>query len=141
MSDITGAERKIQIEGTRFGSAVSESLIQTLGGSINWLIDQVDPGLADLNAHITTIAGNHFLIVHTYGSTSTNGQTYTLGSGDVLFVIPNQTAVTAGFSLSGGTFDANGYAFAMSVGPGTVTANLSGGSYGYLFLKSTAVST
>lgn len=39
MSNIPSALKKIQIEGARYGSAASESLIQTLGAVINKMID------------------------------------------------------------------------------------------------------
>lgn len=42
MANITSAKKYIQNEGARFRSAVSEGLIQALGGSINYLIDTTD---------------------------------------------------------------------------------------------------
>lgn len=39
MSDIPYSSAKIQIEGARFRSSVSEALIQSIGGTINYLLD------------------------------------------------------------------------------------------------------
>jgi hypothetical protein len=39
VSDIPGSTQKIQIEGTRFRSAVSEDVAQKMGGAINYLLD------------------------------------------------------------------------------------------------------
>lgn len=41
MSDIPSANQKIQIEPTQYRAPVSESLAQTMGGSINYALDQV----------------------------------------------------------------------------------------------------
>ncbi len=40
MSNIPSVSQKVQIEATQTRQAVSEALMQTMGGSINWLIDQ-----------------------------------------------------------------------------------------------------
>lgn len=41
MSDIPSANQKIQIEATQYRGPVSESLLQTVGGSVNYALDQV----------------------------------------------------------------------------------------------------
>ena len=41
MSDIPSANQKIQIEPTQYRSPTSESLFQTIGGSVNYALDQV----------------------------------------------------------------------------------------------------
>jgi hypothetical protein len=41
MADIASSESKLQVEETDFNSAVSESLMQKLGGNINKLIDNL----------------------------------------------------------------------------------------------------
>lgn len=45
MSDIPSSITKVQIEATRFRSAVSEFLLQQMGATINGLIDEVEPTL------------------------------------------------------------------------------------------------
>ena len=42
MSNIPSSEQKIQIEGAQLRAPVSESLVQTIGGSLNYLIDKAD---------------------------------------------------------------------------------------------------
>lgn len=52
MSDLPSVKQKVQTESTRYRSAVSEFLVQTIGKSVNWLIDRVDAldaGLAGQN--------------------------------------------------------------------------------------------
>lgn len=52
MSDLPSYRSKIQTEATRFRSAVSESLVQDIGSSINYLIDQRD----SLQTQVSTLA-------------------------------------------------------------------------------------
>ncbi len=54
MSNIPSANQKIQIEATDYRSPVSESLLQTMGGSINYSLDQV----ASNSSSISTVSGN-----------------------------------------------------------------------------------
>jgi len=50
MSDLPSVEAKIQVEATRFRSAVSEFLAQGIGSSINFLIDENTAQAARLTA-------------------------------------------------------------------------------------------
>ena len=43
MADVPSSSARIQIEATRFGSSVSESLVQSMGGAINFLLNAVLP--------------------------------------------------------------------------------------------------
>lgn len=54
MSNIVSVKQKIQVEGTVLRSPVSESLEQTIGGSINYLIDTTD----NHETRITTAEAN-----------------------------------------------------------------------------------
>lgn len=52
MTDIPSNEQYIQLEGAQFRSPTGENLFQTIGGSVNWLLDQV----ISLNSSITSVA-------------------------------------------------------------------------------------
>lgn len=49
MSDLPSVKQKVQTESTRYRSAVSEFLVQTIGKSVNWLIDKADSLDADIS--------------------------------------------------------------------------------------------
>lgn len=49
MSDIPSAKQYIQIEGSQLRAPVSESLAQTIGSSVNYLIDTTDAHETRLN--------------------------------------------------------------------------------------------
>lgn len=58
MSNIPSSPSYIQIEGTRFRSAVSEGVAQTIGGSINFLLDQNTSNtaaIATLNSEVAAL--------------------------------------------------------------------------------------
>lgn len=44
-TEITPNPNKIYVEGSQFRNAVSEELIQRMGGSVNWLIDNLDSNI------------------------------------------------------------------------------------------------
>mgnify|MGYP003333350366 CR=1 FL=1 len=84
MSDLPSSRAKIQTEATRFRAAVSESLAQDIGSSINYLIDERDSLQAEVNAilaagdtYVVTGNGsnqwpgsqNVFSITHTFAAT------------------------------------------------------------------------
>lgn len=58
MTDITSAKNKIQSEEVGYRAAVSEAMLNKIGGNINWMIDAgaVQDGLISTN--ITNIANN-----------------------------------------------------------------------------------
>ncbi len=74
MSNLPSVEKKISVEATRFRSAVSEFFSQTLGKSINWLIDQVNAITTVLNAAVAS----EVIAVDTTGTsyTATAGYTF-----------------------------------------------------------------
>lgn len=43
MADLSGTTQKVQIEQTQFRGPVSESLMQTMGGAINFLLETITP--------------------------------------------------------------------------------------------------
>lgn len=43
MSDTLDSSSKVQVEGQRFRSPVSESMLQSMGGAINFILDKLDP--------------------------------------------------------------------------------------------------
>jgi hypothetical protein len=53
MSDIPSANQKIQIEPTQYRAPVSESLAQTMGGSINYALDQVAANASAISTETT----------------------------------------------------------------------------------------
>jgi len=53
MSDIISANQKIQVEATQYRGPVSESLLQTVGGSINYSLDQVAVNAAAISTETT----------------------------------------------------------------------------------------
>jgi hypothetical protein len=50
MADIPSSRQKITVEQTSYRAAVSESLMQDIGGSINWIIDNSAFQLGDIIA-------------------------------------------------------------------------------------------
>ncbi len=55
MSDLAGSSTPIQSEATRFRSSVSENLLQTMGGAINYLLASILP-LGSVTASMLTEA-------------------------------------------------------------------------------------
>jgi hypothetical protein len=53
MSDISNSKTPVQSEATRFRSAVSEALLQLIGGNINYLLDSVLPVGSYANSALT----------------------------------------------------------------------------------------
>ena len=54
MSNIPSANQKIQVEPTQYRAPVSESVLQTIGGSVNYSLDQV----AAYAASISSVSGS-----------------------------------------------------------------------------------
>lgn len=60
MSDIPSVNSKIQLESTQFRAPTSESLMQTMGGSINYALDTTATQagqISTINGQISTING------------------------------------------------------------------------------------
>jgi hypothetical protein len=78
MSDIPSSSNRIQIEATQSRAPVSEALMQTIGGTINSLID----GLNAANASISSVSASAATItaINTY-ATYGNGTVYTTPAG------------------------------------------------------------
>lgn len=59
MTQIASAKKYIQIEETQFKAAVSESLAQKLGGTMNWILDHIiiPPGTVADFGHATPPSG------------------------------------------------------------------------------------
>lgn len=53
MSDLPDASAKIQTEGAQFRAPVSESLIQAVGGAINFILDKVNPVATVIMSELT----------------------------------------------------------------------------------------
>jgi|GEM_PF-5296830 len=77
MSNLPSVKQKIQVEGTRFRSAVSESLEQTIGKSINYLIDSTD----DLETRVTDLEA---VLPNIQVSASSNGYSLTGSTAEAL---------------------------------------------------------
>lgn len=58
MSDLPSVKQKVQTESTRYLSSVSEFLVQTIGKSVNWLIDHVDTLETDVSGLFLGLAFN-----------------------------------------------------------------------------------
>lgn len=92
---IPSARKDIYIEGAQFRSAVSEELIQRVGGSINWLNENLKP----LNYAYSLSSGN-------YSSTSTSESAITnltvtittLGNPVLLRLVPASSFTAPGVS-------------------------------------------
>lgn len=82
MSDIPSSAIKIQTEATRFSSAVSESLLQQTGGSINYLIDHMATAETDIN----NLESRTRLKL-----TATISSSQTLASGSTFYTAPANT--------------------------------------------------
>ena len=54
MSDLSNTSSRIQTEATRFRSSVSESMIQGMGGAINYLLDSILPVGSVVSSMLTT---------------------------------------------------------------------------------------
>jgi len=50
MSNIPSANQKIQVEPTQYRAPVSESLLQTIGGSVNYSLDEVAANAASISS-------------------------------------------------------------------------------------------
>jgi hypothetical protein len=89
MSNITSAKNYIQLQSAQQRSAVSEFLMQTMGGSINWLFDAA-----------TAVQGQTCLQFGSIGTqsfgTSSSPFTHTCAAGEVFVAIANNM-----FSISG----------------------------------------
>lgn len=83
MSDLPSVKQKVQTESTRYLSSVSEFLVQTVGKSINWLIDHADATDATLAALFTGEAFNN------HGAIDSSAPTwsYTAPSGKYLTAV------------------------------------------------------
>lgn len=80
--NIPSVEARIQIEGTRLRSPTSESLFQTIGGSVNYALDQVDAlNASDVtqNAAITALQNGQLTVAS--GSYSAPGGTFNFTTG------------------------------------------------------------
>lgn len=93
MSDITSSKAKIQVEACRQRAATSEFLAQTIGGSINWALDNIDSNAAAISAINSTLSGKNGVSISV--TSYTQGQTLTTAS--------NQYAIGIDMSASSGT--------------------------------------
>jgi len=123
MSDIPSANQKIQIEPTQYRSPTSESLFQTIGGSVNYALDGVATNAADIvtiNSDIAALDSRMDAIKYPQLSTlaiSDVGGTLSSGNDTSLFAIP------AGESWYTVLLDPNAYS---ATRPGFLMVYLSG---------------
>lgn len=103
MTDIISAFTKIQVEGARYGSAGSESLIQAVGGSINGIID-----------HYNNLAANNAFAKLTFGSFAASAGSdwnASTGSGEMILAFASAGLNTASFSAGSGYASSDGKFF------------------------------
>lgn len=136
MTDIVSSETKAQIEGARMRSAVSEFLIQRIGGSLNWLID-----------NMLSVLAKSFLQAGTVAQVATTSTfTYTVPAGGLFvgFVLQN---ANFGITILGGvnmlicpTTAGNQASYVIVGGGGAViTISNTGGTLTYFTMNSVAV--
>lgn len=142
MSDLPSVKQKVQTESTRYRSAVSEFLVQTLGKSVNWLIDRVDAldaGLAGQNVSYVAAIAQYNSAGGTLTYTCPSGKSafvtlncYLGGNGGFTVVIATPQIGSSTFASaavpSGGTMLSIGVwiAAGQGVSIGAATANVSG---------------
>lgn len=81
MANLTSVKKKITVESSRFLSAVSEFLIQTMGKSINYLIDKTDSIESAVEGQTLT----NVVAVSQNGLVSALGITYTVPASTTFF--------------------------------------------------------
>lgn len=136
MSDIPSAANKIQIESTQQRAAVSEFTMQTIGGSVNYSLDQ-----------IAAILTKSFLQVGTVAQLNLSGSTpftYTVPTGGlfVAIVLINTNfshSFGAGLQTETGVDSTNTYFLYIAGGGSAVSVTNNGGQVTYFTLNSTAV--
>lgn len=106
MSDLPSVKKKIQVESTRFRSAVSEFLIQTIGKSINFLIDKYDSiflsnnvrSIDIVNVSVTstyisyTVPDGKIFVGVAYTDNNASGSSFRLNSSQVLGTFEQHTS-------------------------------------------------
>jgi len=115
MTNIVSSRSKIQSESAQYRSAVSESLLQTIGASINYLIDERDTLRTDTDANtagvaavfstssvsvstggtLTTAADEIIILTHSSGGTGTATFKYTTAFGSVVTPTADPNVYTA----------------------------------------------
>lgn len=93
MSDIPSSIQKIQIEGTRYGSAVSEALMQYMGAAINKVMDFITSPVS----HNVTGSGSDSTARTGYG---TNPDTLAVSSGAGVYTLVNAIPRSSTDSIS-----------------------------------------
>lgn len=99
MSDILSSPLYIQVEGAEYRAPVSESLIQSIGGSTNWLLDKVYQLLESANPIGTVIAST--LTESQFQAIMTNGWVLCAGQSIVGSDLFNLTGQTTAIDLRG----------------------------------------
>lgn len=147
MSDITSAKKNIQIEGARYGSAVSESLIQTLGASINYLNGFIDTTLTGIQTNITNIHSNIVTKFVRSGGSEFNGQgsgSVSLGSGDIILCGGGSNLIASLTSAGSGSGIGGNSGMFLAMGPATFTVGTNNGAgmggVFYIILNASSIS-
>lgn len=78
MSNIPSVNQKIQVEPTQYRAPVSESLLQTIGGSVNYALDEVATNAASISSVSGTLSA---LTTQLNSSAEAFKQTGTIDSG------------------------------------------------------------
>jgi len=125
MALLSSVKQKITVESTRYRSAVSEFIMQTMGKSVNWLIDRVDTLEAAIEAQPISD-------VSSVSVTLTSPSTYTVPTGKTLyavaFVTVANTSILVNAAPFAGPFPVN-TAYPLVLGAGsTVEINITGGA-------------
>jgi hypothetical protein len=118
MSNLPSVKQKVQTESTRYLSSTSEFLVQTVGKSINWLIDRID-------AIDSALAGQNVSAVVPIGQQDTVGGTltYTAPAGKSAYVTLNcYLAGNGGFTVTIATPQIVSSTFASAAVPSGGTA-------------------
>lgn len=135
MANITSAKKYIQAEGGRFRGAVSEGLMQAMGGTVNWLLQKADAIDATISGINSTIAAfNRLRLVSDIAiAYSSAGIVYAAPSGNYAIVMISSdggAVVKVDSGGGGGTLVADGAAFLKPgqriVNDGSGTVSVSG---------------
>jgi hypothetical protein len=94
MALLPSVATRVTVELTRYRSAVSEFLAQTLGKSINYLLDRTDTIENDIDSLITELNSKYTFIG---ASTTPNNVTVPSGEIWVVFVKFNDSGTIAGY--------------------------------------------
>jgi hypothetical protein len=99
MANLSSVSTKITVEATRFRSAVSEFLAQTMGKSINFLIDETVSLGSDLTTLTSAVNGKWTFVGG--ASVASGNDTVTTGESWIIFIYNPSPGSSPGFVTIG----------------------------------------